>query len=504
MCTSLAERSFCSTGSLAGSNTVADFCGAESCATAQTLPDDILLEIFKYHRLTFLRSGPWKWYRLAQVCRRWRFVIFTYPRLLHLCIFVSTNTNPIREIPDFWPVDLPVILWYRSLLSVEDEENIFDMLKNPGRICEMDIDMTCFLLEKCASLLEESFPALEYLRLGSQRTASCSRGLRGALLFPDNFLVNSAPRLRVVHLQNTVFPTLLRLLSTSKRLVSLQLEHIPAERIFTAQDLAVGLSATPQLEFLKIGIHGALVHRSSRENELAPRTVLPALLQLQYMGGSSYLDDFASRINTPNIEQIEATFAGDFDVYNTHELCGLFARVEELESSRRHTTHIRFFEESVVFEHQFTRSTTSSPVSFRVRLADPDWLHSNIVFVRQICLGFQSVGIMHKVTQVEIERFSAPSSRDREVDIDSWLSLFHALSSVKRLLVVGTLVSIVISALVQVSGDATVEKILPALRDLHLPDEPGTSADIEPFVTARKSYGLPVLVHYKGLDWRVG
>ena len=47
---------------------------------------------------------------------------------------------------------------------MEDEDNIFDILKNPARICEMDIDLTYFLLEKCASLLEESFPALEYLR----------------------------------------------------------------------------------------------------------------------------------------------------------------------------------------------------------------------------------------------------------------------------------------------------------------------------------------------------
>ena len=491
MCTSLASGSF----SCIGRVTVTDSRGAESYATALALPDDVLLEIFKYNRLASFRSGPWKWYRLAQVCRRWRFVIFAYPRLLDLRI-VSTNSTPIREIPDFWPADLPIIMWYPSLLSREDQDNIFDILKNPARICEMDIDIMCFLLAKCASLLEEPFPALEYLRMGSQGIASGARGYMGALLFPDNFLGNSAPRLRVLRLQDTVFPSLLRLLSTSRNLVSLQLEHIPAERFFTAHDLAAGLSSTSQLEFLKIGIRGALFHRPSRENELAPRTALPALLEFQYMGESSYLNDFASRIDTPNIEQTGATFSGDFDVYNTNELCGLFARVEELGPTRRHTTNIRFSEESVVFEHHFIRSTTYSPVSLRVRLADPDCLHNNIVFVGQICLGFQSVGIIHKVTQVEIEGFPASSSRDREGDIDRWLSLFLTLSGVKRLLVVGTLESILVSALVQVSGAKTVETILPALRDLHLPDGPGTTADIEPFVAARKSSGLPVSVHY--------
>jgi hypothetical protein len=217
---------------------ITDLRGAEPNAIAQTLPDDVLLEIFKYHRLASLTSGPWKWYRLAQVCRRWRFVVFAYPRLLDLRI-VSTNNNPIREIPDFWPAALPVIMRYRSL-SAEDEDNISDILKNPARICEMDIDITCSLLEKCAPLFEQSFPALEYLRLESRETVP---GGRQALVFPDNFLGSSTLRLRVVRLQDTVFPTLPRLLSASENLVSLQLKNIPASGIFTAQDLAVGLSS---------------------------------------------------------------------------------------------------------------------------------------------------------------------------------------------------------------------------------------------------------------------
>ena len=59
---------------------------------------------------------------------------------------------------------------------------------------------------------------------------------------------------------------------------------------------------------------------------------------------------------------------------------------------------------------------------------------------------------------------------------------------------------VMVTALAQVSGEETGE-ILPVLRDLHLPDGPGTSADIEPFIAARKLYGLPVSVRYKGLDW---
>ena len=199
------------------------------------------------------------------------------------------------------------------------------------------------------------------------------------------------------------------------------------------------------------------------------------------------------------VEQIGASFYCDIDGYDTYELCKLFARGEELRSSRRHTTQIRFFEGSVAFTHHFTRST-SSPGSFRVRFVDRAWLLEHVTLMNQICLGFQSQGIMHKVTRVEIEGFPDSSRWYREVDTDTWLTLLRALSGVKRLHIVGTLVSNVVTALAQVSGEETVE-ILPALRNLHLPAEPGTSADIEPFISARKLYGRPVSVHYKGLNW---
>ncbi|KAN0134712.1 hypothetical protein V8E53_007497 [Lactarius tabidus] len=465
---------------------------AELNAIAQTLPDDVLLEMFKYHRLASLTSAPWKWYKLAQVCRRWRFVVFAYPRLLDLRI-VSTNNNSIREIPDFWPAALPVIMRYRSP-SAEDEDDILDILKNPARICEMDIDITFSLFEKCATLFEQSFPTLEYLRLKSWETVP---GGRQALVLPDNSLGSSTLRLRVVHLQDTLFPTLPRLLSASENLVSLQLKNIPASAILTAQDLAVGLSSATKLESLKIDIYGALVSRSPTRNGLEPRTVLPALLEFQFAGESSYLNALASRIDTPIIAQIGVTFFRSFDGYDTDELCGLFARGEELRSSRRRETQIQFFGQPTVFMHHFTR-LPSSPGSFRVQLVGRGRPRDHVAFVTQICRGFQSLGIMHKVTQVEIDEHS---HWPLELVTAHWVNLLRALSGVKRLHVIDTLVSYVVSTLAEVSGEETGE-ILPALRDLHLQGEPGTSAAIEPFITARKLYGLPISVHYRGLDWR--
>ncbi|KAN0134731.1 hypothetical protein V8E53_007516 [Lactarius tabidus] len=479
----------------------------EPSAIAQTLPDDVLLEIFKYHRLALLTFGPWKWYRLAQVCRRWRFVVFAYPRLLGLRI-VPTNKNPIRETPHFWPAALPVVMQYSSL-SEEDEDNISDILKNPARICEMDIDITSSLLEKCAPLFEQPFPTLEYLRLKSQGAVP---GAGRVLVFPDNFLRSPTPRLRVVRLQDglAVFPMLPRLISASENLASLQLVNIQAQGIFTAQDLAVALSSATKLESLEINIYSSFFPHPSTQKEHAPRFFLPALLEFQYVGESSFLDAFASRIDAPIIEHIGATFFSDYGGYYTYELCGLFARGEELRSSRRRKIHIQFFEESAaVFKNHFTRFP-SSPGSFRVQLVNRGGLLYNYIsLMDQICLGFQSQGIMHKVTRVEIKRYYEYSRWQCDLVIARWhtesvaarwLNLLRALSGVQRLQVVGALVSSVVFALAQVSGEETGE-IMPELRDLHLLGELGTSAAIEPFIAARKLYGLPVSVHYKGLDW---
>ncbi|KAH8999888.1 hypothetical protein EDB86DRAFT_3075577 [Lactarius hatsudake] len=473
--------------------------GRELHAGVQTLPDDVLLEIFGNYRLASPKSSPWKWHRLAQVCRRWRFVVFAYPRLLDLRI-VSTYNKPIWEAPNFWPT-LPVVIWYpRSKLHLsllaEDEDSVSDILTNPAGICDMHIEFSRSLLEKCTSFKLREEPQ-KYLQLRTLhiRTTESS-------VLPDEFLGASTPQLRVIHLDGTALPTLPRLLSSSKSLVSLRLENIPPEGYFTPEDLAIGLSTTTQLEFLEIGFHSyvftPLLQRRDGIPYLHPRIVLPSLVKFQFTGDSTYLEDFASRVDAPIVEQIGATFTHSYEL-DTSEICKFFGRGKETRSSRGRTTHIRFFEEALAFTHHFSRFP-SSPGSFRLRLPGRSLLDEHVGFVDQICRGFKFNDALHKVTRLEIEGFPEPSRWRRELNPANWLPLLRAFTGVKRLHVVGTLVSSVISALAQVTGE-TIHEIMPALRDLHLQGGPGTSASVESFVAARKLYGIPISVHYKGLDW---
>ncbi|KAF8262891.1 hypothetical protein EI94DRAFT_641229 [Lactarius quietus] len=463
--------------------------------SAQTLPDDVLLEIFDHHRQAAIEYGPWKWHTLAQVCRRWRFVVFSYPRRLELRILLTYN-KPIRKLPKSWAA-LPIIICYPQasfdpFITPRDENHISNLLKNPARICELDLDITRPLLEKCASFLEEPFPALDYLRLRSQ-------GTMDTIVLPSNFLNGSAPRLRVLHLKDIAIPMLPGLLSSSKNLVSLCVEDITRDGYFTAKDLAIGLSAATQLNSLVLRFHPLTITPSSSPIPGLPTRInLPSLTEFQYEGESTYLRDFASRINVPIIEQIDVSFSYESE-YNTHELCEFFSLGEALRSSRSRTTHIRVSKDHITFSHHFFRFP-SSPGLFRLRL--PYRTRYPTPLVTQVCLGLESQDVLLKVTHLEIEGCPDLLRWTNGWDPTSWLTLLRALTGLQRFHIVGNLASNLVSALARVTGE-TICEILPALQELHFgPGTPSsTPASIKPFITERQRYGLPVSVHYKKLNW---
>ncbi|KAF8266396.1 hypothetical protein EI94DRAFT_198508 [Lactarius quietus] len=81
--------------------------GAKSGAcrgpTVKVLPDNVLLEIFDFDRLSSTDRSwehPWQWHRLVHVCQRWRRVVFSSPRRLDLRLFCSMEP-PSKRLWDF-------------------------------------------------------------------------------------------------------------------------------------------------------------------------------------------------------------------------------------------------------------------------------------------------------------------------------------------------------------------------------------------------------------------
>jgi hypothetical protein len=405
----------------------------------------------------------------------------------------------MRNVPTFWPA-LPVMIWYphlrtasHTILTPGDEDTISDILnlKNPARIREIDLDITPSLLAKIALSLKKSFPALDHLRLRSQ----VGEGDLDPIVLPNDFLGGVAPRLCVLHLKGVAIPMLPRLLSSSKNLVSLQMEDIKIAGFgfFRVEDLAIGLSTATQLKFLELSFHSRTMTTfySPRLRGPSPRVVLPSLTEFRYAGESGYLRYLVSWIDTPIIEQISVSF-GNARYYDHHELCELFGLGDVLRSSHCRATQICLSTARTIFSHHFAR-IPSSPGLFRLQLPYRT-AHPVPTLVALVCLGLESQDALPKVIHLEIEDFPEPLRQYPAC----WLNLFRALTGLKTLYVSSELSSVIASALAQVPG----ETILPALKELHfgLDTPSSTTAPIAPFIAQRQLCGLPVSVHFRKLN----
>ena len=98
-----------------------------------TLPDDVLLEVFNFHGDLdhgSFEKGLQAWQRLVHVCRRWRCIVFESPRHLNLQL-VCTGKTPARDMLDIWPA-LPIII---SAFDNPPINNINAALECTDRIC---------------------------------------------------------------------------------------------------------------------------------------------------------------------------------------------------------------------------------------------------------------------------------------------------------------------------------------------------------------------------------
>ena len=384
---------------------------------------------------------------------------------------------------------------FHPFLTSRDENNIFNILLDPARVCEIDLDLTRPLFERFAWPLEQSFPALDRLRLRSQ----------DMVVLPIDFLGGSAPRLRVLHLKGLNIPTLPWFLSSSKNLVSLRLEDINYGRYFPVDDLAVGLSTTPRLEFLELSFPpSATISPLSQilggTSPSSSRIVLHSLTEFRYVGRSAYLKCLVSRIDTPIIEKISVFFYDDPEYENNHELCELFGLGDVLRSSHCRATHISLSTSYIIFSHHFSR-ISSFPGLFRLRLPYRN-RRPILPLVDQVCLGLESQDVLSKVIHLELEDYpSHLHPNNNSPDPLYWLDLLRALTGLEKLHVAGELASIITFALAQITGE-TIPEILPALLELHfgLQAPPWTSSFLEQFIAERKLCGLPVSVHFQRVE----
>ena len=462
----------------------------------ETLPDEVLLEIFTQDRLLTLKFpplGPWKWQRLAHVCRRWRFLVFASPRRLELRLYY-TYQMPVTQDLSCWP-PLPVAIFYPRFLTSghsdhKDEDNVIAALEHRNRVCEINFALTCSLLERSAPLLQEPFPALEQLRLRSRDSA------RKSLILPSAFLGGSAPRLREIHLRGIAFPALPQLLSSTHHLVSLQLDETPRTESISPQILINSLSAVPQIQSLKLRFTSSTSQPDQRDPQ-QPSTsssyiILTFLTEFQFKGTSEYLEDLVSRLDTPALQNFCITFS-EQPVLEIPQLSLFIGRTEQLRSP--HKASIQFLVTDVAITQQFQES--SSQPEFRLQLSCRNWGRRVALLAH---LFRQLSPFLLCVEQLDIKAFHVLSTRRQQDQIDptQWLELFRPFRGVKSLEVTDALARNIALAL-EHATEGMSQDVFPALCDLRLNrSRESFSASITKFIVARQLSGRPISVHYRG------
>ncbi|KAH9057177.1 hypothetical protein EDB87DRAFT_1129714 [Lactarius vividus] len=187
-----------------------------------------------------LGGRPWKWQKLAHVCKTWRSVLLASSHYLDLRL-LFTQGMPVREILRSWP-DLPIVMQYVRKpgsipLTPGDQDNIMTLLELPTRLREVRLTVTTPLLENV--MMQQPFSVLEYLHLSAP-----------GLVLPSQF-GGGMPRLRALLIVGIALPALPRLLLSAHDLVSLQLEDIPSVG-YTLEALVICLPAMTQLETLRV------------------------------------------------------------------------------------------------------------------------------------------------------------------------------------------------------------------------------------------------------------
>jgi len=473
---------------------VIDLCGGAgknwNRVTIETLPDNTLLEIFDFYRVDAVdhsRGRPWKWHRLAHVCRRWRCIVYTSPRRLDLQILCKSGA-PIKRILGTWPT-LPLVLRFQgNERSKRLPDNVMIALRHPDRVREINLSLTSPVIGTIAELVQVPFLTLKSIQMASKDAEEPP-----AL---GNFLGGSAPLLEEIDLGGITvpFPAMRRLLLSTSHLSWLWLLKIPNTCYFSPEDLVACLSALVHLRRLWVGFCSPASRPNPSIMTRPPspeRTTLPSLVALHFDGACEYLEGFVARIDCPVLATLWIKYFNQL-IFEIPQLVQFISRVDGLKSpSEVIVQPVGYSTMSLLRPRNGTR--IRGECCFRIPCRQLDW---QLSFLTQILDPLSP--LLRRVHVLSIKSSNLAIRKDWEdVDTTQWLELFQPLSQTSDIRVtVEKLVPDVMRALV--SEDMTTGT-LPRLTSLHLQGvrkSRFTTEAAERFVATRKLAGRNI--HFSG------
>jgi hypothetical protein len=433
------------------------------------------------------------WYKLAQVCQRWRDVLLGSPSHLNLCL-VCTFGTPVADMLAHSP-PFPLVIDYsrndriHRNITAEDEEGIVLALERHDRIRRIRLETPDFkLLQKFIVDIDKEYPLLEYLVM-----QPFDWGDGTALKLPETF---QAPRLRHLMVIGFAFPIGSQLLPNAASMVTLCLKVNHPDAYFKPNTLLQWISSMPQLETLVISFFVSIpnrdVERHSLVTPITPHVTLPNLRFLVLEGVSAYIEAVLRRITAPRLEK--------FDLWFFKQLTFSVPRLQQFMST---AANLRF--DSAKFE--FRRDNVYAGVYLReeidiaqikmipllivVSTRHLDWQVSSVA---QIFNSLSQIFSTVEYLTLEHNDHSLSSEEHNEVDRSEWRKLLGSFGKVKTLRVGDGLVK-ELSRILRLEDEEDPLELLPELQSLIYSGigDPGDGADaFIPFIDARQISGHPV------------
>ncbi len=457
--------------------------------TINSLPDNVLLEIFDFCRgnqdlYGFHFYSIWDWHKLAHICSRWRRIVYSSLRRLDLQL-LCTHGTPVRKNLGYWP-PLPLIIDYYTYqgaddsksLTPSDEDNIVTALEDSDRVRYVGISATSSLLGKMATAVRKPFPVLTHLSLSSKD--------ENVPALPDEFLGGSAPDLRVAHLEGILFPALPTLLSSAPGLVDLRLLDIPPEGFISPEAVVASLATLTGLRTLFIGFKSPTPPSRTIRQDPIMRTGLPSLTTFGFSGVKEYLEDLFAQIDAPQLSHFRISYFNQLD-FQVPQLSEFISRTQNLYLARFQRARVKFGVNNVYVSLYCEREELlESHFSLQISCRGLDWQVSHVSQTLT-----QSAAMLSNVGDLSIDTRDIPPGEKDYMDDTEWLELLRPFTAVETLHVSGKLTGHVAHGLEGVTEEMVAE-MLPALHSLCLEDEPSTS--VKQFVEVRRLSGRPVTI----------
>ena len=432
--------------------------------------------------------GRW-WYKPAQVCQRWRNIIFGSASYLGLFL-VCTYGTPVAEMLAHSP-PFPLIVYYATKgrgITTDDEQGIIFALKQRERVLRVHFnELDTSLLEKFIAVMDEEFPILECLLI-----TNSIEDKRTILIFPETL---RASHLRLLWLRGfqVSIPIGSRLLTTAVSLVTLNLVMVHPSTYFYPNALLQWISHMPQLETLLIhflfSIPSGDVERQLTHTSIIAPVILPNLRHFMFHGVSTYLEALVYRITTPRLKKLRIELFSQLTFF-VPRLLQLTNTAEDL---RFHRANLFFVDKRihvVIYPHGGIDNVEMYAFAIQVFCWHLDWQVSSMAQIsnslNQVFSAVERLDLVHKV-------HGRSSEEHNEVDRAEWRRLLRPFSNVKTLLIVEApgLVEDLSRCLRLEDGELPLE-VLPELQELTYSGSRDTGDGFTSFIDARRNAGRPV------------